>query len=560
MKTLFLREPNLSPYHIKLNLDERIDFLSAGRWIIQRAKGHRATSDDQLLAWMLYRTWSSPHPPTILELGAGKGTISLILSALWAQAQFIAIEAYEESHSLSKKNCTLNQIESRFKALLGDLRDPKMIQQALVYAKEKDRTSLVARETLQERQNQDGFDLICGAPPFMPIGSGILPHDPQRATGRFELKGGVEDYLSSMAICLSSRPNSRAIILMDGQSHQRTINAIDHWPNLVLLQITRVCPRPHLSPTYEIFELGHSAHHRTSDKQVDQIIYQRDSEGDDWSQAYQEIREKLGIHTPIPLVFIPARLHSTRLKNKALVDLHGAPMIARVVENLSRLMPANKLVVTSDSEDVLTAAQSLSPQPIHQCLITDPCHSGSQRVLRAFERYPTQPESPWIINVQGDEPLLPLSSLEALIEALIHFERKGIYIATLASPLPLEPSDRQATLDQQSLVKVCLGDFKGELGVSPHHPQTLSWRRALYFTRCPTGTHQHLGVYAFHQSILPLIDQERGLLAKLEDLEQITWLERGADIGVVCLIEPHPPGVDTPQDLERARAYYHHKD
>ena len=82
------------------------------------------------------------------------------------------------------------------------------------------------------------------------------------------------------------------------------------------------------------------------------------------------------------------------------------------------------------------------------------------------------------------------------------------------------------------------------------------WREALYFTREAIGTHQHIGVYALHTSMLPHLCAPRTPLALQEDLEQLTWLERGARIGVVCLAESHPPGIDTPQELAQARALF----
>ena len=94
------------------------------------------------------------------------------------------------------------------------------------------------------------------------------------------------------------------------------------------------------------------------------------------------------------------------------------------------------------------------------------------------------------------------------------------------------------------------------MAVQAHQTSCLSWQKALYFTRQATGTHQHIGVYAFHRNSLHLLDQKRGPLARSEDLEQLTWLELGAQIGVVCLKHKHLPGIDTAQDLERAQSIF----
>lgn len=556
LKSLFLNEPKPSLDQIKLNLDERLDFLSSGRWIIQRKKGHRATSDDQILAWFMYSSWYNSFPPRVLELGAGKATISLILSVLWPQAHFVGIEAYKESHQLAQKNIQLNRLDNILTPIFGDLRDPHILEKAMSTLDHINHHSNMYGQG-QVPHMSSGFDLICGAPPFMPLGSGILPSDPQRVSGRFELKGGVEDYLTALARCLSPQLHSRGFILMDGQSHTRTVKALATHSNLSLLRRILVCPRPHRPVTYEIFEIGHADFHSINTESEVTTLYQRGSTGNQWSQAYQNIRHALGVQpSNIPWIFVPARLQSTRLKTKALLDIHGAPMISRVFENLSRHFHTKHLVITSDSAEIIMAAQSQLSTSIHECLITAPCDSGSQRVCLAYNQLADRIPSPWIINVQGDEPLLPMTSLEALMEALIHFERQGTYIVTLACPLATDSQQRQLELSQNALVKVCIGELIQPISVRPHHQHTQSWRRALFFTRQATGTHQHLGVYAFHRRILPLIAQKKRVLAELEDLEQLSWLEAGANIGVVCLNQRHPKGVDTPEDLVHTRNEY----
>lgn len=542
-----LKKPKLSSFQIKLSHDEGLDFLSEGRWIIQRSKGHRAGSDDQILAWRLYQSWTQSTAPKVLELGAGKFTISLILSALWPQAQFVGIEAFEESYELAKKNIKLNQVEQRLFPILGDLREAEVLQSAL---------------NLNELE--EGFDLICGAPPFMPIGSGVMPKDPQRTSGRFELKGGVEAYLKAMGHCLAARSSSRAYLLMDGANHGRTLKAIEQEKSLKLIEWIEISPRPNAAIIYEVFELASAQifndGHTLSPRQAAFCLSQRASTGEQWSTAYQQLRVQLGLQPPsLPWVFVPARLGSTRLPEKALIDLNGQAMIARVCNHLGELIPFERLVVTSDSPKVLEAVQSHThPSYRPRCILTDSnCDSGSQRVLQAFKSIEALVDSDWLINVQGDEPLLPLESLEALFESLVHFWRAGIGIVTLAAPLP-ESTQEQPELYQQALntsstVKVCLAEYRHHLAVQSHDSEVLSWSKALYFTRQPTGTHQHIGVYAFHRSQLHLLKLPRGRLAQQENLEQLTWLENGAEIGVVCLKQTHPPGVDTYDDLVKVR-------
>ena len=260
-----------------------------------------------------------------------------------------------------------------------------------------------------------------------------------------------------------------------------------------------------------------------------------------------------------PWVFVPARLESTRLPRKPLLDLEGAPLIARVVEAVTRAVPAPRVVVVSDAQEVLEASMLAEPRPGHALLITEPCASGSERVALAYHALCDRgvivdvTESAWLINVQGDEPLLPAESLTRLIGSLAWFEARGVSIVTLAAPLM---SDAQHDVQHEmarlradrGCVKACLR--------APEDSTRPELREALYFTRSPTGEHLHIGVYAIHQSALSLVREPRGPLSRLEDLEQLAWMERGARVGVVCLDAPHPPGVDTPADLARTRAFY----
>ena len=278
-----------------------------------------------------------------------------------------------------------------------------------------------------------------------------------------------------------------------------------------------------------------------------------------------------------PWVFIPARLGSRRLPRKPLLDLSGRPLIARVVEAVSAVVDPERIVVVSDTSDVLKASQLADPQPGQTLIISDSCHSGSDRVRRAYLAHTTfaldaPAQGEWLINVQGDEPLLPPDSLRALINALPEFERQGIKIATLAAPLPSPSHD---ILHDRAAVKACLSlplsmtsmnivdQVQAQRNIVAQTKAqsniiraTEHIREALYFTRAPTGGHLHIGVYAYHSSILPLLATQRTPLSAQEDLEQLTWMEHGARIGVVCLTEPHPPGVDTPEDLLCVRRLY----
>gem|GEM_PF-1005442 len=269
--------------------DERVDQLSSARWIIQRARGHRATTDDQLLAWAVIDelTQRSAHPApqgaeplSVLELGAGKGTVTFWLSEALQSAVFFGIEAFEESFKLSLKNRQLNALESRFFPTLGDLRAPE-------------RWSELRSLRLAQLESADpsGFDVITGAPPFMPLGSGVLPQDPQRAAGRFELKGGVEGYLSAVKGCLSKRGFS--VILMDGAGEQRALRGATA-EGLTVQRVMRVTPRPNRPATYALLWLSASPTEGDLTPPVVELSMRGD-EGEAWSDAYLDVRRRLGV-------------------------------------------------------------------------------------------------------------------------------------------------------------------------------------------------------------------------------------------------------------------------
>lgn len=524
---------------VQLEGDERIDSLCASRWVIQRSKGHRAATDDQLLAGLATRHWAGHTRPLLLDLGAGKGTVSLLFSARWPQAICVGIEAYEPSYLLSLKNRDLNLLRERFWPLLGDLRDPQVQARALA----------VLDDTLN--RSTGGFDLICGAPPFMPLGTGVLPSDHQRVTGRFELRGGLEGYLEAMVNCLAQRETSRALLLIDGANELRALRSIEAFKDRIQLILHyHVSPWPDEPATYHLFVLRPVIPaHKIS-------LHIRDDHGGDWSRDYQSLRSdlSLGGHERVH-VLIPARLNSTRLPSKPLLDLGGSPLIARTAEMVLRAFSSSCVTVVSDSEAVLNAALEAKPTPPRTYLLNTECHSGSQRIAHAVEEWGDSVDVDWIINVQGDEPHLPHPILRALVSSLTEFSRRGIRVVTLVAPLPHEAEDKKRSLEDRSIVKVGLCALAEHRGEHPPHPETHSWAKAMFFTRSDTGTHVHVGVYAFRRDALSIVHATRGPLSLEEDLEQVAWMERGEEIGVVCLKTTPPLGINTEADLVRARAY-----
>jgi 3-deoxy-manno-octulosonate cytidylyltransferase (CMP-KDO synthetase) len=236
-----------------------------------------------------------------------------------------------------------------------------------------------------------------------------------------------------------------------------------------------------------------------------------------------------------PLVVIPARLAATRLPNKPLADIGGRTMIARVVERAC-LAGIGPVAVAADSAEIAAALAGTGAEVV----LTRPDHpSGSDRIFEALGKLDPERRHDVVVNVQGDFPTVSPDAIAAAIGPLADPE---VAIGTLAGIIVHE-----AERTNPNVVKV--------VG-SPVAPGRL---RALYFTRAtaPWGEgplYHHSGIYAYRRAALErFVALPPSALEKRERLEQLRALEAGMRIDVT-VIDEVPFGVDTPEDLERARA------
>ncbi len=237
--------------------EETVDTLSRTLRIVQRRTGHRATSDDVLLAWA--GAEAAPSARRVLDLGSGKGTVALLLCRRLPACRVVGVEADAVHHGLALRNAALNGLAERYEPRHLDLR-----------AFEADTP----------------YDLVCGAPPFMPVGSGVLPRDPQRAAGRFELRGGIEDYARAARRALAT--DGRAVLLMDGRSDARTRLALEA-AGLGLREVIEIRPRPARPATYRIYVCGLGAA-----APLERTLTMR-GDGEAWSAEYATIRAALDL-------------------------------------------------------------------------------------------------------------------------------------------------------------------------------------------------------------------------------------------------------------------------
>lgn len=234
------------------------------------------------------------------------------------------------------------------------------------------------------------------------------------------------------------------------------------------------------------------------------------------------------------LVLIPARMASTRLPGKPLADIAGTPMIVHVARRASE-SGLGRVVVATDSEEVRRAVGSHG----FEAVMTGAHHqSGSDRIFEALQLLDPRREVDTVVNVQGDLPTVEPAVVRAAFAPLTDRE---VDIATLGVAIV---RDEEKT--NPNVVKI--------VG-SPLSPHRL---RALYFTRAsaPWGEgplFHHIGLYAYRRSALErFVSLPPSALETRERLEQLRALEAGMRIDAE-IVASVPLGVDTPEDLDRAR-------
>lgn len=242
-------------------------------------------------------------------------------------------------------------------------------------------------------------------------------------------------------------------------------------------------------------------------------------------------------------VVIPARYGSTRLPAKVLRPLAGRPMIAHVYERAQR-SGAQSVCIATDDHRVREAAEAFGAKVV----MTSGHHqSGTERIAEAVERLGLDDET-IVVNLQGDEPLMPPDLLHQAASALAAYPAASV--ATLCMPI-----EEKQDLFDPNLVKV-VTDSDGMALYFSRAP--IPWARGVF----PDGPlpaeftyYRHLGVYAYRAGFLTeFVSWPHTALEDIEALEQLRALWYGRKVLVAIASEACPPGVDTEQDLRRAEA------
>ncbi|MCQ4312721.1 3-deoxy-manno-octulosonate cytidylyltransferase [Pseudomonas stutzeri] len=243
-------------------------------------------------------------------------------------------------------------------------------------------------------------------------------------------------------------------------------------------------------------------------------------------------------------VVIPARYASSRLPGKPLQDIAGKPMIRHVWEQACK-SGAQRVVVATDDQRILEACKGFGAE----ALLTQVEHnSGTDRLAEVAQKLGL-PADAIVVNVQGDEPLIPPSVIDQVARNLAGHPEAAI--ATLAEPI----SDPQA-LFNPNVVKV-LSDIDGLALTFSRAP--LPWARDEFAhdrDALPPGVpyRRHIGIYAYRAGFLAdFVAWGPCWLENTECLEQLRALWHGKRIHVADAVEAPPAGVDTAEDLERVR-------
>ena len=246
-------------------------------------------------------------------------------------------------------------------------------------------------------------------------------------------------------------------------------------------------------------------------------------------------------------VVIPARYASTRFPGKPLIDLHGKPMVVRVAERAAKSSATSVVVATDDPR----IADACTKAHVRVAMTRSDHATGTDRLSEVVTQLGL-PADAVVVNVQGDEPLIPASVIDQ-VAALLQ-QQPSTAMATLCHPI----HDMSDAINP-NVVKCVLSEA-GEAMYFSRAPIPFArdaWAASI--TTLPAGLpmYRHIGLYAYRASFLrqfPLLSIPA--MERFEALEQLRALAHGYRISVAVLNEALPPGIDTPEDYQRLRERY----
>ncbi|MED7788242.1 3-deoxy-manno-octulosonate cytidylyltransferase [Francisella sp. 19X1-34] len=243
-------------------------------------------------------------------------------------------------------------------------------------------------------------------------------------------------------------------------------------------------------------------------------------------------------------VVIPARLKSTRLPGKMLADIAGKPMIQRVYEQVSK-SKFKSIIIATDSQEIKDIAEGFGAKVI---LTRDDHESGTDRIAEAVTSLGFDDEDV-VVNVQGDEPLIPVENIEQAAQLLI--DKQDAVVSTLCEKILdaediYNPNNVKVVFDKNNYA---LYFSRASIPFERGHSENLKVNASEFF--------RHIGIYTYRVGFLKhYAELTVSPIEKYEALEQLRVLYNGYKIAVDQALKPTPAGVDTQQDLEKIRGLF----
>ncbi|MEW6991158.1 3-deoxy-manno-octulosonate cytidylyltransferase [Colwelliaceae bacterium 6441] len=252
------------------------------------------------------------------------------------------------------------------------------------------------------------------------------------------------------------------------------------------------------------------------------------------------------------VVVIPARFQSTRLPGKVLADINGKPMIQWVVEK-AKNSGAKQVIVATDNDQVAQAVEAFGGEV---CKTRADHHSGTERLAEVMEHYQFDDDQV-IVNVQGDEPFIPSENIAQVAKNLANQQRTNQQQARMAT-LAVHITDVEEALNPNAVKVLCDKD-----GYALYFSRaTIPYDRERFLNQDTIEKIgdfylRHIGIYAYRAGFIKdYVNWPASQLEQIESLEQLRVLWQGEKIHVDVAESRLPvEGVDTPEDLEKARAF-----
>jgi 3-deoxy-manno-octulosonate cytidylyltransferase (CMP-KDO synthetase) len=242
-------------------------------------------------------------------------------------------------------------------------------------------------------------------------------------------------------------------------------------------------------------------------------------------------------------IIIPARFASLRLPGKPLLDIAGKTLLQRTYE-AALLCSAKTITIATDDARIQENAESFGAAV---CMTSTTHQNGTERLAEAVEKLGLS-NNEIVVNIQGDEPLMPAAAVEKVVHVMTDNATAGL--TTLCCPLICEED-----ILNPNIVKVVKNkaDFALYFSRAP-----IPWNRdGSFASQQQNAYYRHVGLYAYRVSTLKAYSNwEMSPIEALEKLEQLRMLAEGIPIYVATIAEPLPPGVDTATDLALIRNHF----